>query len=136
MPTEVFLSHSSDDRAFTNTLADELVRQSVPVWYSKSNIRGAQQWHDEIGAALNRCDWFVIVLSPASVASMWVKRELLFTLEQERYQNKIVPILYQQCEFENLSWALSQIQMVDFERNIDKGYEALFGIWNLTSKPL
>jgi hypothetical protein len=39
----------------------------------------AQQWHDEIGAALRRCDWFVLVLSPHTVESIWVKRELLFS---------------------------------------------------------
>jgi hypothetical protein len=42
----------------------------------KANIRGAQQWHDEIGTALKRCDWFLLVLSPQSVRSMWVKHEL------------------------------------------------------------
>jgi hypothetical protein len=32
--------------------------------YSRTNLVGAQQWHDEIGAALQCCDWFAIVLSP------------------------------------------------------------------------
>lgn len=41
---------------------------------SKEHIGGAQEWHDEIGAALDRCDWFPVVLSPQSVASRWVKR--------------------------------------------------------------
>ena len=65
-------------------LACMLRRHGVPVWYSDVNIRGTQQWHDEIGAGLGRCDWMVLILSPAAVSSMWVKRELLFSLQQDR----------------------------------------------------
>lgn len=36
----------------------------VPIWYSDAKIVGARMWHDEICAALRRCDWFVLVLSP------------------------------------------------------------------------
>jgi len=74
VPEEIFLSHSSADRPFTTKLADVLRRHGIPVWYSDTNILGAQQWHDEIGVALGRCDWLVLVLSPSSVASKWVKR--------------------------------------------------------------
>lgn len=56
-PNEVFLSHSSLDRPFVTGLAELLRQHGVPVWYSQSNILGAQQWHDEIGAALKRCDF-------------------------------------------------------------------------------
>lgn len=64
-PEEVFLSHASQDEAFATELAAELRRHNVPVWYSATNIVGAQQWHDEIGSALDRCDWFVVILGVA-----------------------------------------------------------------------
>ena len=54
VPTEVFLSHSSNDRIFVERLADVLRAHGVPYWYSETNIVGARMWHDEIGAALNR----------------------------------------------------------------------------------
>ncbi|NJL47261.1 MAG: toll/interleukin-1 receptor domain-containing protein [Leptolyngbyaceae cyanobacterium SM2_5_2] len=95
MPSEVFLSHSSQDQAFVSKLADQLRRHGIPVWYSKTSILGAQQWHDEIGSALIRCDWFLVALSPGAVESMWVKRELIFALQQKRFENKIIPILYE-----------------------------------------
>ncbi len=94
VPNEVFLTHSSLDREFVAELASVLRHHGVPVWYSQTNILGAQQWHDEIGTALRRCDWFLLVLTPNSVESMWVKRELLFALQQNRFADKIVPLLY------------------------------------------
>ncbi len=108
LPHEVFLSHANQDRGFLDSLAEVMRRHGLPVWYSQTNILGARQWHDEIGAALRRCDWFLIVLSPQSVDSKWVKRELLYALDHNRYDNKIVPVMYQPCDYEEkLSWTLS-----------------------------
>lgn len=50
-PTEVFISHSSKNAGFTYRLNDVLAKHQVKSFLSKANIRGAQQWHDEIGTA-------------------------------------------------------------------------------------
>jgi len=107
LPNEVFLSHSSEDQPFAAEITGLLRRHGIPVWYSRTNIIGAQQWHDEIGAALRRCDWLVVLLSPHSVDSVWVKREVLFSLNDHRYAERIVPVLYQPCDYDQLSWTLS-----------------------------
>jgi hypothetical protein len=135
LPNEVFLSHSSLDRQFANDLAAVIRRHGIPVWYSQTNILGAQQWQDEIGAALQRCDWFAIILSPQSAGSMWVKRELSYALQQNRFENKIVPIAYQPSDYDRLSWTLSLFQMVDFSRTPEAGYVDLLRVWGLGYQP-
>jgi hypothetical protein len=129
LPAEVFLSHSSADSAFTQQLTDVLRKSGVPVWYSATNILGAQQWHDEIGAALKRCDWFLIVLTKNAVESLWVKRELLFALQQTRLVNRIIPLLVEDCDYENLSWTLDSYQMVNFRDTFEAGCRGLLRIW-------
>ncbi|MCC5603846.1 toll/interleukin-1 receptor domain-containing protein [Nostoc favosum] len=131
IPNEVFLSHSSRDEEFVSKLAEVLCHHGIPVWYSKTNILGAQQWHDEIGNALKRCDWFLVVLSPNSVDSMWVKRELIFALQQNRFENKIVPIIYQHCDYEQLSWVLSSFQMINFQDAFDDGCRDILRLWGI-----
>jgi TIR domain-containing protein len=131
LPNEVFLSHSSLDRQFASDLSAVIRRHGVPVWYSQTNILGAQQWQDEIGDALQRCDWFAVILSPQSADSMWVKRELSYALQQNRFENRIVPIAYQQSDFERLSWTLSLFQMVDFRQDLEQGYRDLLRTWGL-----
>ena len=131
IPDEIFLSHSSTDRTFTAELAEVLRGHGIPVWYSDTNIRGAQQWHDEIGAALQRCDWLVVVLTPHAVASKWVKRELLYCLQQDRFDGRIAPILYQSCNHDELSWTLASLQMVNFQKDFDQGCRDLLQIWGL-----
>lgn len=134
-PHEAFLSHSSLDHNFVTDLATMLRRHGVPIWYSQTNIMGAQQWHDEIGAALKRCDWFLLVLSPNSVASMWVKRELIFALQQNRFENRIVPLLYQPCNFEHLSWVLPSFQIINFQGTFEDGCRDLLRLWGLGYQP-
>ena len=101
LPTEVFLSHSDQDRQFATDLAEMMRYHGIPVWYSRTNILGAQQWHDEIGAALRRCDWFVLALSPRSVESIWVKREFPVRTPAESFyrQNCTYPLRTMRSDF-------------------------------------
>lgn len=134
-PAEVFLSHASADRAFASELAEALRSHGVPVWYSRTDIRGTQQWHDEIGAALGRCDWFLVVLTPAAVESMWVKRELLYALRDRRYEKRIGSVLLDDCEHDDLSWVLAQDQFLDFRTDRAAGYRELFKAWGIGYRP-
>lgn len=135
MPTEVFVSHSHADQEFAERLVGVLRRHRIPVWYSDTDIQGAQQWHDEIGRALQRCDWFIVVLSPESVASMWVKRELVYALDQDRFEGRIAPLMHRACDYDPLSWTLAQLQMIDFTRSFDDGCRDLLRIWDVQYTP-
>jgi hypothetical protein len=95
---------------------------------------GAQQWHDEIGKALKRCNWFVVILSPNSVKSEWVKHELMFALSNKRYKGRIVPLLFKPCKYTKLSWTLSAFQIIDFTKKKADGYRALFNVWGVAYK--
>lgn len=133
-PNEVFLSHSNRNRVFATKLANVIRSHGVPVWYSQTNIVGAQQWHDEIGRALKRCDWFAVLLSPSSVKSRWVKHELVYALNDPRYEGHIVPILYRSCDPTELSWTLQAFQTVDLTRTYSDGCRDLLRVWGLAYK--
>ncbi|MGA2052605.1 MAG: toll/interleukin-1 receptor domain-containing protein [Opitutales bacterium] len=124
-PKEIFLSHASHDRAKADLVAKVLRAHGLKVWYSKTHIVGAVQWQDDIGEALKRCDWFVLLLSRKSVSSIWVQRELKFAFQQPRYENHIIPLLLEKCNFEKLSWILSSIQMVSMSRFTKPTWTAL-----------
>lgn len=128
-PVRIFLSHSSTDRRFVERLARILDTHTLPYWYSQRHIVGAQQWHDEIGRALAKCNWFVLVLSPASAKSKWVKHELLFALEQKAYKSHILVLSLRPANFKKLSWTLSQFQWIDFNRGFDRGCKAFLRTW-------
>lgn len=131
-PKELFLSHSTYDRSFVTRLTQVLKQHRIRYWYSATHIRGAKQWHDEIGKALGRCDWFVVVLTPRAVGSKWVKRELLYALNSDRYNERIVPLLRKPCRHSQLSWTLDEYQFVDFTSDFDAGCTQLLRIWRIS----
>lgn len=96
-PVEVFLSHSSHDRRLAARLAETLTAHGVTVFFTPSDLIGGQQWQDEILKALQRCDWFIVLLSPHAVESMWVRRETAFALREKRYEDRITPLQYRPC---------------------------------------
>ena len=132
LPLEVFLSHSAKDKRFLKRLATVLRQHGVSVWFSEHGIRGAAQWHDEIGAALARCDWMIVVLSPAAIASRWVKREVTYAIEEPRFDGRIIPLRISVCQAKDLSWVLPQIQTIDFISRFDDACRELFGIWGIS----
>jgi|HubBroStandDraft_6_1064221.scaffolds.fasta_scaffold36407_2 hypothetical protein len=134
-PKELFLSHSSANAGFANRLAEALAGRGIPTFFSQKSIRGAQEWHDEIGAALQRCDWFLVILTPHSVRSKWVKRELIYALQAKRYNDRIIPLLYKTCDTSQLSWTLSAFQYVDFRKDFEAGYQRLLGVWKMDYRP-
>ena len=134
-PHEIFISHSASNRVFVQKLTRALKQSGIKYWYSATHIRGAREWHDEIGRALNRCDWFVVVLTPEAVRSKWVKHELLFALQSDRYNGRIVPILRADCKFALLSWTLSSFQFVDFRQDFERAFQQLLKAIGISRKP-
>lgn len=134
-PKELFLSHAHADRVFLRRLTAVLNNCGIPYWYSRAHLIGAQQWHDEIGRALARCDWFLVVLSPAATKSEWVKREFVYALNERRYKGKIIPLLRSPCNYNRLSWTLGEFQMVDFSNDFDEGCKNLLKVWARRLEP-
>lgn len=131
LPKEIFLSHSSTYRVIATEIAEKIRKNSIPVWFSQTNIIGAQQWHEEIGKALRRCDWFIVLLSNDSVHSTWVKREMLYALTHKQYENHILPIYIEDCDAEELSWTINLIEYIDMKNICKDSFTNLFRTWGI-----
>lgn len=129
-PREVFLSHANRDRKIAERIAKILHEHGVPTFYSPSNLLGAQQWQDEILGALQRCDWFAVLLSPHATKSMWVRRETAYALRDRRFDNRIIPLIYRPCELGFLDW-LQVFQFIDFRGDFHEGCRQLLRIWGI-----
>lgn len=99
MPS-LFLSHSSADKTFVEKLAKDLEGVGVNVWFDKWEIKVGDSLTGKIEEGLQANDYLGLVLSPAAVASEWVKAELSAAWCRQMSSRKIVvlPILYQDCE--------------------------------------
>ncbi len=114
-------------------IAEMLGDHGVPTFYAPANVIGHQQWQDEILKALQRCDWFLVLLSPDAIRSMWVKRETAFALKERRYEDRIVPLNYRDCGLGPLEW-LKLYQFVDFRAGFSEGARMLLRVWGMELK--
>lgn len=115
-------------------IAHALQEHGVPTFFSPYNLIGAQQWQQEILGALKRCDWFIVLLSPDAVESMWVKRETALALSDNRYDDRIIPISYRPCNLGPLEW-LRIFQIVSFQKEFEIGCRELLRIWGIGFDP-
>lgn len=102
MPTEpirVFISHNHQDKTFVHRLGHDLAAEGVRPWIDDAEIEIGDSLITKIGAAIDEMHYFLIVLSPRSVASAWVKQELeqAMATQLESHQIKVLPILIEKC---------------------------------------
>lgn len=77
MKPSIFLAHSKKDRSFIEHLANDLRSALVNVWYDEWEIPVGESFRNKIFEdGISNCDLFFVYLTPDSIQSYWVKREL------------------------------------------------------------
>lgn len=128
MPT-VFVSHSSEDVQFIEQQIVPLLKsRNLTVWYSAESIQTAEAWERAIRRGLETSEWFVVALSPRSAKSKWVRRETGWAFANR--EGRIVPILIDACDPNDLHIGLNELQFADFRRDRQKGAARLLSAFD------
>lgn len=95
----VFLSHTHKDKGFVRKLGNDLRRHGVRVWIDEAEIRLGDSLIERIRDGIDAMDYLAVVLTPASVQSEWVKREVDVAMNHEVEGKRVVvlPIVLEQC---------------------------------------
>jgi hypothetical protein len=132
MPS-VFLSHSSKDKPFVRKLAEFLEQdESIKVWLDERDISPGANIVAEIGEGLSS-DFVLLILSPDSVESAWVKEEWTdaFWQQTNNRRIKLAGVLYRDCQIPRL---LRNKQPFDLRFNHPEGFRQI-RTWLLTERP-
>jgi tetratricopeptide (TPR) repeat protein len=114
-----FISYSRTNKEFATKLTKGLRSAGYPVWFDLFDIPTGSRWDDEVEKALRECSIFMIILTPASIASENVKDEIGYAIDHGK---RILPILLEQCE---VPLRLRRFQYVDFTaKNFEEGLES------------
>lgn len=89
MPHDIFISYSSKDKEKADQLSELLTSAGLAVWIDQSGIDLATSWSGEIVDAIEGCKAFVVLLSPNSIESHNVIKEVSLAAEKKK---KILPI--------------------------------------------
>ena len=118
---DIFISYSRRDENFATQLKDQLRSSGFDIWIDREGISGGSAWQTAISKAIRECNTLVVVLSPDSVASEYVTKEITLA---DTHNKKIIPIMCRTCELtENVELALAGLHYIDFPQ---LGYENAF----------
>ncbi len=97
-PKSVFISHASADDGFVSELRQALGKLGIPVWVDSWKLPGGSKLAAEIEQAIEDARQVLVVLSPQTVNSPWMRREVHKALEVEKQQRtdgyRVIPLLF------------------------------------------
>lgn len=91
--TDIFLSYARPDRDTARMFADTLIGEGFSVWWDAS-LHSGETFDEVIEQRLRDAKAVIVLWSPRSVASRWVRAEA--TLADRR--NKLVPAIIEPCD--------------------------------------
>ena len=116
----VFISYSHQDRDFVEKLAAHLVKNRAHVWIDRWELKVGDSLIEKVQSAIKTASGLIVVLSRASVASEWCKKELNAGLMRELEERRVLvlPLLLEDCE---IPIFLREKRYADFRTNFDEG---------------
>src|SRR5215831_2641371 len=93
----VFISHATSDDAFVRELRLALESLRIPVWVDSRNLRSSNTLAPEIAQAIEQARQVLVVLSPHTINSPWVRREIRQALQVAQHRQsagyRVIPLL-------------------------------------------
>ncbi|HXM92818.1 MAG TPA: toll/interleukin-1 receptor domain-containing protein [Candidatus Dormibacteraeota bacterium] len=120
----IFISYSHADNTFVDKLALSLVKHDAHVWVDTWELNVGDSILNRVQEAIRDSSALLIVLSKASVASEWCKKELSAGLMRELDEKRVVvlPVLVEDCE---IPVFLREKLYADFRKDFKSGLKAL-----------
>lgn len=120
----VFISYSHADRSTAERIAKSLNDSGIPVWWDQWDIQPGDSLITKIFEhGLSRATHFIVLLSPESVSSSWVKEELsIATLRRIEEMVRVIPVLVSDADIPS---TLRSLLWVDLRTNYDIGMERI-----------
>jgi hypothetical protein len=82
--SKLFISHSSEDDGFVRDLQQALRNLGQDGWIDSRELRGGDPLWPEIQQAIEQASGYAVVVSPNSLQSKWVGKELRHALEVQK----------------------------------------------------
>lgn len=113
---DIFLAHSSKDKAFVRKLASDLHELKIEVWFDKWQLEPGDTLLTSLRQAIECSALMAFVVSHNSVSSDWCQKELTIALQRQHLEARqlILPIVIENVP---LPQALQDVVYLDFSTN-------------------
>ena len=105
---QIFISYSRRNLGFVRRLAGDLKDAGYDVWWDISDLRGGDDWVRIVPEAIDASEFFLVVLSPQSAVSEWVRREYTQALHRRK---RIIPLMLART---TMPFSMNTLNYIDF----------------------
>lgn len=112
---QIFIIHSHADKDFVDKLTRDLIENGIIIRIDRSNIRSGDRWRERILEEISKSDFVIVVLSPDSVKSDFIERELSSAANQRK---PLIPVRCQSVELlgKPVEFYLTGLQYIPFDK--------------------
>jgi hypothetical protein len=115
---KVFISYSGPDEKWADLLRTALSKYDVEAWDPASQIAPGENWGLKYGKALENADAVVVLLSPDSVKSDWVRHEIQYALSSPQFRDRLIPVVVRPTE--EIPWILRKLKVIRATKEPDE----------------
>jgi len=114
--TQVFISHSEKDNVMVEKVGKILMREGFTIWTNRTDVKTGTQFQDEINQGIEQADNVVYLISADSLQSKYCQDELAHAFAHNK---RIISLLIESIDFEQLPPKLRALQLIDFTGHED-----------------
>ena len=118
----VFLSFSEQDERVASQIRDKLVQDGLDVWWDSVNAWG-DNWAYNLGQALEGSDCMIVLVSPASMNSDLVRREIVHAITHESFRDRVFLAIVKRTS--NIPDFLRSLHAIDLTKDFAAGSQSL-----------
>ena len=113
---QVFISYAETDEPVAKKVAAGLEKEGLKVWYDRREILPGQNWAESVAKALKESRAMVVLLTPASLRSSFVRREIDYALGDQTFSHRLIPVIVGSPEDlpkRDIPWILQSLKMIN-----------------------
>ncbi len=113
---QIFISHSHNDEMFARKVASFLENQGLDVWEASNEIFPGDNWAAKVSQGLQESNAMVVLLTPESLKSVLVQREVEYALGSKEYRKRLIPVLIDPDKTiaeDDIPWILKRLNIID-----------------------
>ena len=120
---QIFLSYARQDEEFARRLSSHLMKHGLSVWSPENELLPGDNVWFRVGEALKKSNAMVVLISPDSMRSKYVRQEIEYALGDPNYEGRVFPVEIRPTE--DVPWILRKLKTIDGRQNPAKVSESI-----------
>jgi hypothetical protein len=118
---KVYLSYARPDRDLARKMVDGLRESGHDIWFDELELTPGTGWGREIDKALNTSRAMIVLVSPASMQSKEVHREIGHAFLSRNFAHRVLPVYVKPTR--HVPWFLGTLKAVRVGANPAKAIQ-------------